>query len=273
MNTSLEKLTKEFGYTRQCYYKRFDRYKKFDEIEQIVLAKVSIIRARQPRCGVRKLQRMVNWLLRSKGIRIGRDWLFDLLRRKALLVKKRRRGCRTTDSYHRFRIYKNLIKDTQPSGPNQIWVSDITYISLLGSFCYLFLITDLYSRKIVGYHLSNSLAVEGALKALKMAQRQCKTTKGLIHHSDRGIQYCCNAYVKQLKKKKMLISMTEEMHVYENAVAERVNGILKNEFMLGEQFVSFNQANSATKQAIKIYNEERLHVAIGYQTPEFKHAA
>jgi transposase InsO family protein len=204
---------------------------------------------------------------------ISRDRFFDALRVKDMLVKPLRRYTRTTDSYHRFRTYKNLLKNTTQTGPNQAWAADITYLRLITGFCYLFLITDVFSRKIVGYHLSRSLKVEGAVKALKMAIKQCPNTEGVIHHSDRGIQYCCDPYVATLVKTKIAISMTEENHCYENALAERVNETLKYDLMLGERLPSFSVARQATNEAIKIYNEERWHQSLEYLTPAVKHAA
>jgi transposase InsO family protein len=215
---------------------------------------------------------MVKTRLAPRDVSISRDRLFGLLRENGLLVKRRRNGQRTTDSYHRFHVYKNLIKGHDFDGPHQAWVADITYLRTLRGFCYLSLITDLHSRKIVGYHLSRSLAVEGATAALVMALSQLPPGAMPIHHSDRGIQYCCHEYHKH-QKSRCLISMTEKDHVYENAVAERVNGILKNELLLGEQFVSFNQAVTAVSEAVRIYNQERLHAALDYQTPAYQHAA
>jgi transposase InsO family protein len=198
--------------------------------------------------------------------------MFEVLRENQLLVKPLKRRTCTTDSYHRFRTYRNLLKTVVPSGPNQIWAADITYLRHHGGFSYLFLLTDVFSRKIVGYHLSESLAVEGALRALRMARRQQNLTDGIIHHSDRGIQYCCDAYVAELKKYKMRISMTEENHCYENSMAERVNGTLKNELLLGAVLRDHKQAVSATKEAVNIYNQERWHEALDYDTPDERHA-
>ena len=151
--------------------------------------------------------------------------------------------------------------------PNQVWVSDITYIRTVRGFCYLALITDLYSRKIIGYDISNSLELNGCVRALNKALYQAKNINGLIHHSDRGIQYCSNKYTQILKRKNIKISMTEENHCYENAVAERVNGILKDEFYLDQTFDNLNHAKKATKSAINLYNQIRLHVSLDYKTP------
>ena len=234
-----------------------------------MLKRVQNIRKRQPQVGVKKIHRM----LKAQDINFGRDRLFDILRENRLLSRQKKRYAKTTYSRHRFRKYKNLIRDIEPTGPNQIYVSDITYIDTLEGFCYLALVTDKYSRKIVGWDLSNSLSIDGARRALKMAISEAKDTEGLIHHSDRGIQYCSHKYVEDLENRKIKISMTEENHCYENAIAERVNGILKTEFMLGERLNSHAIARNMVSEAVEIYNEERLHMNIDYQTPSQKHAA
>lgn len=160
-----------------------------------------------------------------------------------------------------------MIKDMEITKPNQVWAADITYIRTLNGFCYLALITDMYSRKIVGYDLSDSLELKGCVRALNKAVYQAKNIKGLIHHSDRGIQYCSNVYTQILKRNKINISMTEENHCYENALAERVNGILKDEFYLDQTFMSTAHAKRAAKNAIKLYNEIRLHLSLDFKTP------
>lgn len=230
---------------------------------------VRTIRRSQPRVGGRKLQRM----LLNMGYQIGRDQLFNLLRRYRLLIQPRKNYRKTTNSMHRFRKYRNLIKDKNPVRPNEIFVSDITYIDTLEGFNYLVLITDLYSRKIVGWDLSRSLAIEGSQRALKMALQTVGEPEKLIHHSDRGLQFCSPGYTNILDSKKVAISMTGENHVYENAIAERVNGILKTEFMLGEKLQSFQHALNLTKQAIQTYNDQRLHTSLNYQTPAVTYAA
>ena len=216
----------------------------------------------------------VNKQLMLRGIApIGRDRFFEVMRVHGLLVR-RRRSTRTTNSYHRFRTHKNLLKTMVVSGPDQAWVSDITYLELGKGFCYLFLITDYYSRKIVGYYLSRSLAAQGALRALQYAIKHSKgKTQGLVHHSDRGIQYCCDAYAGMLAKHGLVVSMTEENHCYENAVAERVNGILKHDLMLSAGFQTMGQAKREVSQAVKIYNNERWHQSLHYMTPAQKYAA
>ena len=207
----------------------------------------------------------------EKNIKIGRDKFFDFLRNYDLQVKPRKRYARTTNSMHRFYKYKNLIKEFKPTQINQLWVSDITYIKTHNGFCYLALITDAYSRKIVGYDVSNSLELAGVLAALNKAIKLLPDNHQLIHHSDRGIQYCSYAYTDLLIKKKVKISMTENGNCYENAMAERVNGILKTEFYLDHCFDNINQAKKACEQAIEIYNNQRLHMALNYKTPQQMH--
>lgn len=232
------------------------------------------IRYRQPRVGTRKLVFDVNHKLVLNGLEpIGRDHLFDVLRERDLLVKPLKRFVKTTNSYHRFRKHKNLLLNTKQTSPDQAYAADITYLRILQGFCYLSLLTDVYSRKIVGFYLSKDLGANGPVRALKMALKQCPNPQGVIHHSDRGIQYCCDAYAEILEKNKMCISMTETNHCYENSKAERVNETLKYDLMLGEVLPSFTVALKAVKEAVNIYNNERRHVALEYLTPQAKHAA
>ena len=260
---------------RDAYYKLKKRKIKQEVVFNQVIEFVKEERIEQSRVGTRKLYEALKPIFNATGIKVGRDKLFDILREQDMLVKRKRASCKTTDSYHRFHKYKNLVKDMVVSAPNQVWVSDITYIRTIKGFCYLALITDLYSRKIVGYDISDSLELAGCLRALKLALRTARPVSGLVHHSDRGIQYCSNQYVKELKKRGIGISMTEENHCYENAVAERVNGILKDEFYLDQCFVNTKYASIATKNAIDIYNNKRLHLSLGYKTPNmvFKNVA
>ena len=266
---SIERVSRMLGKSRQGYYKRKRLEQRRRSKENEILRHVHELRSRQPRVGVKKLHRH----LLTRGVKIGRDRLFCLLRRKKLLVKPKCRYVRTTNSHHWFKKYKNLVKNKQINCPGQVMVGDITYLETLEGFCYLSLLTDVYSHKIVGYSLSHSLSVEGSLKALKMALGQIKDPSSLIHHSDRGIQYCCKAYTDKLKDNKVQISMTEENHVYENALAERVNGILKNEFLLGECLPSYSIASKMVEESVDIYNNERLHMSIAYATPTQKFAA
>ena len=220
-----------------------------------------------PREGVRKLKISLNDEFTKANLKVGRDTLFNVLRKHQMLTLRKKYSARTTNSYHRFYKYNNIIKDIEVTRPNQVWVSDITYIRTIKGFCYLALITDMYSRKIVGYDLSDSLELNGCVRALNKAIYQAKNIKELVHHSDRGIQYCSNVYTQILKRNKIDISMTEENHCYENAMAERVNGILKDEFYLDQTFTDVAHAKRATKNAIKLYNEIRLHLSLDYKTP------
>jgi len=224
-----------------------------------------------PREGVRKLKKSLKDEFNNANLKVGRDTLFNVLRKHQMLTLRKKYSARTTNSYHRFYKYNNIIKDLDVSRPNQVWVSDITYIRTVRGFCYLALITDMHSRKIVGYDLSDSLELNGCVRALNKALYQTKSIDGLIHHSDRGIQYCSNIYTQILKRKKIDISMTEENHCYENALAERVNGILKDEFYLDQTFMNTAHAKRATKNAIKLYNEVRLHLSLDFKTPNYVH--
>ena len=228
-------------------------------------------RCLMPRLGGKKLYYILKEDLQRIG-KIGRDKFFDILRRNDLLVERKRSYTKTTDSYHRFHKWKNLLKDVDLTGSNQAWGSDITYLRTINGFVYLFLITDLYSRKIVGWSLSRSLSIEGGIEALKKALSSWKDKSvALIHHSDRGIQYCSKDYVKRLQKAGISISMTEENHCYENAKAERVNGILKDEFYLNATFNNIEQAEKAVRSAIRIYNEHRPHWSLKLKTPSQVH--
>ncbi len=236
-------------------------------MEQQVINIVKKRRKSLPREGVGKLMKSLNHDFEKQQVKVGRDTLFNVLRKHKMLTLRKKYSARTTNSHHRFYKYNNIIKNIEVTRPNQVWVSDITYIRTVKGFCYLALITDMYSRKIVGYDLSDSLELKGCMRALNKAIYQAKNIKKLIHHSDRGIQYCSNVYTQILKRKKIDISMTEENHCYENAMAERVNGILKDEFYLDQVFTNMQHAKRATKNAIKLYNEIRLHVSLDYKTP------
>lgn len=269
VNASVSDICSAFGLTRDAWYKYQKRQIIRNKVASKVINLVKTERKDQPRAGTRKLYKALLASFELAQLKIGRDTLNDILREHNMLVKKKKAYCKTTNSYHHFHKYNNLIKDTQVNRPNQVWVSDITYIRTVKGFCYLALITDLFSRKIVGYDISDSLELEGCLRALKIALRHARPAPGLIHHSDRGVQYCSNQYVDELKKRKIHISMTEENHCYENAVAERVNGILKDEFYLDQCFFSLDHACKAAKNAIEIYNSKRLHLSLGYKTPNY----
>lgn len=264
----LNGLCKIFDMTRQAFYKRRQEQIKHLLQEELIIQWVLAKRRDLPKLGGKKLYHLLKPDLRSLQKPVGRDRFFEILRNNNLLIKRKRRHARTTNSKHRFRKYKNLIKDLTVDSVNQIWISDITYLRTNHGFAYLSLVTDLFSRKIVGYDLSRSLAADGSIRALKMALAQTKNTKGIIHHSDRGVQYCSNDYVNLLTAHEMEISMTEENHIAENATAERVNGILKQEFDLSQTFPSFARAHLAMASAIRRYNQIRPHNSLKLRTPD-----
>jgi len=268
---SVESICDAFSLKRDAYYKFHKRYLAKKEVEQIVVELVRKSRRTLPREGTRKLMRSLHNDFQMNNLKIGRDQLFRILRENELLVRRKKYSSRTTNSYHRFYKYRNIIKELKIHRPNQVWAADITYIRTIKGFCYLALITDMHSRKIVGYDLSDSLELTGCVRALKKALYHNRIVDKLIHHSDRGIQYCSNVYSNELKRKKIDISMTEENHCYENALAERVNGILKDEFYLDQTFASVVQAKKAAKNAIKLYNSKRLHLSLDYKTPNYVH--
>lgn len=255
------------GYSRQSYYQgiKFIQQKAYEA--DIVINEVLRYRKYQKRLGTRKLLHEMQGFLEAHNFQIGRDAMFNLLAERGMLITKRkRRGCITTLSKHRFKKYPNIIKGFIPIAPNQLWVSDITYIHLSDDFAYLSLITDAYSHKIVGFYLSEDLSAKGPLKALKMALTGNPDCKNLIHHSDRGVQYCCDEYVKLLQNNTIKISMTENGDPLENPLAERVNGILKSE-LLEEVFVDFKIAQQAIALACSTYNHLRPHGSIDNLKP------
>lgn len=220
-----------------------------------------------PRVGTRKLYHIL-----GAELPLGRDKLFDVLRANNMLVRPRRQYRTTTDSHHMFRKHKNIVAELDITHPEQVWVSDITYLGSRGKHNYLSLVTDAYSKKIVGYDLSDSLAAEGAIRALKMALRGRQYDSELIHHSDRGVQYCCPAYQKVLNRKKVTVSMTESYDPYANAIAERVNGILKDEFMLESFNVELRELSQIVRQSVDVYNNIRPHFSCQLLTPSRMHA-
>lgn len=235
--------------------------------EVFILTQAKELRKEHKRMGAEKMHFLLSDVMREHGIKYGRDKFYNLLGAHGLLVKIRRRGHRTTNSNHFYRRYPNLIKDLELSSSGKLWVSDITYIRTKMGFVYLSLITDAYSKKIVGWCLWPDLSSEGALNALRMAYENEDIKTGLIHHSDRGIQYCCNDYVNYLKGCNIEISMTENGDPYENAIAERVNGILKDEYDLQETFDDYMDANEAVKIAVYKYNNKRPHASCDYMFP------
>ena len=261
-----------FGKSRQAYYEQISHGHDDGLQDALALKLVGEIRQDLPRCGTAKLHFMLQGKLKAHGIKMGRDALYTLLGDHGMLIRYRRRKPYTTNSNHPYRKYPNLIKDLQLTAPGQLWVSDITYISLShGKFAYLSIITDGYSHKITGYKLHPTLHSQGAIDALLMAEKDVKRKGSLIHHSDRGVQYCCAEHVKMITHFGIRLSMTEKGDPYENAVAERVNGILKNELGLGGIFSSFEEAKQATDNAVNKYNSIRPHDSCDRLTPVMAH--
>jgi transposase InsO family protein len=261
-----------FGKTRHAYYDHQWRHKGDNFKEEIILDQVREIRKTLQKAGIRQLMVNLKPVLASHGIKIGRDALNDLLREHKLLIRQRKRKAFTTDSRHWMRKYANLIRDMVIDRPEQVWVSDITYIAMPDGWGYLSLITDLYSHKIVGYCFRMDLLAIGCLEALQMAfDHRSYGDLFLIHHSDRGSQYCCKAYIDLLTSLGVAISMTEKKDPYENPVAERANGILKEEFNLYSSKVGFDQTYEHIIKSISAYNEVRPHSSCDYLTPEMAH--
>jgi putative transposase len=264
-------LCRLFGKTRHAYYDALWRKENCLVKEDVIIQEVINIRKELPALGTRKLHYLLQHRLVSHKISIGRDYLFDLLAEHMLLIRRRKRKVITTDSRHWMRKYGNLIKSVSITRPEQIWVSDITYIRISNQWGYLSLITDAYSRKIMGYSFRNDLSAEGCIEALKMALNNRIYNEQLIHHSDRGSQYCSHQYVNLLLENKIAISMTENGDPYENALAERVNGIIKTEFNLYNNQLGFEQTNYVINKSINAYNSLRLHASCDYMTPDQAH--
>lgn len=254
------------GISRQAHHQMQKRRGKRVQEARVVCAEVRKMRHFHPRLGGRKLHKELANRLHLAGIEVGRDRFFEILRHHDLLVEPLSSGHRTT--WPGAWRCRNLLAEATITGPNQAWASDITYLATEEGFCYLALVTDVYSRYIVGFDLSTSLSVEGAERALRRALKgQHTLPRGLVHHSDRGIQYTCHSYRRTLKKYGLRSSMGRTGNCYDNALAERVNGILKLEYGLNGRFVSVAQAATAVIQAIWLYNQERPHLALDYQKP------
>jgi len=232
-----------------------------------ILSCVKDIRKKHTKLGTLKLRNELQSELKQCGRGYGRNKFFDLLRTNDLLLKRRRRYSITTNSNHPFYKHTNQLAKVDITRPDQAWVSDITYLQTRERFVYLSLVTDVYSRKIIGWNVDESLAVEGCMEAIKMAIGNCSGTKGLIHHSDRGIQYCCHAYNELTARKGIRMSMGEAGNCYDNAIAERLNGILKDEYLLGSEFIDKKHAVKAVKEAVYLYNHERPHWSLGLKKP------
>ena len=260
-----------FGYSKQAYYKRKSE-KGLTVLEKAkVKSLVLNVRHQLPKLGTRKLYHMLSPEFSSDNIKIGRDKLFDFLREENMLISKRKKYHKTTNSSHWLRKYPNQIKNLDINRPEQVWVADITYLKVKGSHYYLHLLTDAYSKRIVGYELCDNLKTESTLKALQMGLQKRKYSHALIHHSDRGLQYCSKEYTDILRKNKVKISMTQAYDPYENAIAERVNGILKDEFDLDIHFESEELLRLQVVQSIALYNQLRPHSSIEFLTPNQAH--
>ena len=270
-NIGVGQLCRLFDKTRHAFYDKNWFMLKSEQDAIIVLEMVAEIRREIPKIGTRKLHFMLSQPLKTHRIKMGRDMLHELLQNHTMIIKRKRRYAVTTDSNHWLRKYPNLIKGLISTESEQIWVSDITYILLEDGFNFLSLITDVYSHQIMGHCLHPTLAAEGSLIALKMALAKRTKTTTLIHHSDRGVQYCCSDYVSTLEEYSIEISMTEKGDPYENALAERVNGILKQDFDLGREFKNRDEAITAIDNGIKAYNQLRPHMSCGNLTPVEAH--
>jgi putative transposase len=265
-------LCRLFGKTRHAYYDHGWRIQDAGLKDEIVLQHVHQIRKKLPRVGTLKLHEMLSGPLQRHQIKIGRDYLFDLMRQHNLHIRRRKRMVITTDSRHWMHKYNNLVKELVVHRPEQLWVSDITYIRLTTSWGYLSLITDAYSRKIMGFCFRKDLSSQGCMDALKMALSARKYPYDkLIHHSDRGSQYCSKGYVDLLVTNNIAISMTENGDPYENALAERVNGIIKSEFNLYHSSLGLEQTGKKISESIQAYNTIRPHLSCDFLTPEVAH--
>ena len=269
----VKELTELLGYRKQTYYKRIKVEEQKDITETLVLSLVKEKRRLWKKGSGRNLHAALQEEFRLHNIKLGRDKFFDILRENKLLVRKKQRRTRTTFSYHHFHKYPNLIKELNVERVNQVIVSDITYLYLreIDSFSYLFLVTDLFSRKVLGFKVSNNLSAKSGVEALKIALNNMSDIENVIHHSDRGIQYCSHEYTGLLKRYGIGISMTENSDPLENAVAERINKTLKEEFTEKKQ-ISFRTHREATimiSQIIKFYNDERPHRSLEMFTPSY----
>ena len=264
---------RKVGITRQNYYARRKARQGQQVDAELVVALVVAERQLQPRLGTRKLHFMLRPQLVAAGVELGRDRFLEVLRAHELLLapKPTEYPC-TTNSQHSLPVFRNRIKGLVVSQPNEVWVGDLTYIRTAVGYLYLALLTDKCSRKIVGYHCGETLAADGCLAALKNALADLPAGAHPIHHSDQGTQYCCHEYVNWVTAHGLSVSMTETDHCAENALAERMNGILKGEYGLGVEFKTKAGAHLAVAQAVQLYNTRRPHTALGYRTPQAAHS-
>lgn len=258
--------------SRAAFYKQCKAAKADEEHKISLLTMVTSIKIMMPMMGGRKLYHELKAPSKQGFIKMGRDKFFSFLAENDMLVKRKRRYAKTTNSNHGFRIYPNLLREQEVTAVDQAWVSDITYVRHKTGFSYLALITDVFSRKVIGYDISDSLGAEGSLRALKMALKKRKGVN-TTHHSDRGIQYCCKEYQQLLRNNQIKISHAAKGDCYENAIAERVNGILKTEFGLAYKFKDPSQVLQAVNESIYIYNHHRPHWSINLLKPADVYAA
>jgi len=265
---------RQLGMSRQNYYAR-RQVRQAQAVDAALICElVRAERRVQPRLGTRKLRVMLHGALAQAGVVVGRDRFFGVLRRGGLLLAPLPREYpHTTSSYHGLPVFANLVKDRVVSRPNEVWVSDLTYLRTAESFLYLALVTDKFSRKIVGYHCGDTLEAVGCVRALEMALKELPAGVHPIHHSDQGSQYCCHEYVQALGLRGLTISMTVADHCAENALAERMNGILKGEYGLGRKLKTKALGRQLTDQGVWLYNNRRPHMALKYQTPAMVHGA
>ncbi|WP_414884281.1 IS3 family transposase [Pseudomonas sp. IT-P171] len=273
---SVSRACQFMGISRQAYYKRNRVYRARADQDQQLITFVEKVRARQPCIGTRKLHSMMHEQREQQELHVGRDRLFAVLRESRQLVRRKRAYHKTTDSHHRFRRHPNLLKPSPEqivaTGPEQVWVADITYLPTRDGVAYLSLVTDVFSRKIVGYHVHESLHTNSVVQAFRMALKRRRSVQKLVHHSDRGAQYCSALYQEVHAKHGITCSMTDGYDCYQNALAERVNGILKTEFLIHRP-ADFAQATQMVREAVTIYNQERPHLSLKYKTPDAVHRA
>ena len=267
---SLSRSCRLFGLSRQAIYQAQQRAEKRAQELAGIKPLVQTIRMQMPRLGTKKLYYLLKDEFVRQGIKVGRDALFDYLRAEHLLIKPKKNYTKTTDSKHWLRKYPNLLKDRKAVRPKEVFVSDITYIKSRERTHYLSLVTDAYSRKIMGYHLSDDMSAEHVVKALRAAIKNRKSTHQLIHHSDRGLQYCSSVYQIELNNNRIIPSMTDGYDCYQNALAERINGILKNEFLI-KKCNNGKELETLIKESIDTYNNQRPHLSLNLKTPNFIH--
>jgi putative transposase len=271
-SVSLERFCWLLGCTRQALYKNTWNRNRKSSKEQLVVGEVKSIRREHPAIGTRKLHKLLEAFYREHSIKMGRDALFSTLQDHRLLIRRRKRRMFTTHSHHWLKKYANLIKGWHPGLPEQLWVSDITYVPVGRQHLYLSLVTDAYSHKIMGYHIADTLEAVHCKKALQMALGgRLHPTHNLIHHSDRGIQYCSSNYTELLRQNNIRISMTESGDPLDNAIAERINGIIKHEYLKHHGLTNLPQTTELLKQIVESYNERRPHLSIQMNTPNRVH--